>query len=73
MDSGEKVYLKKVGANIKKIRVSKKIKQVDLADLCNIDKQNMYHIESGRHNLTLTSLLKISKALSVTIGEITDI
>jgi len=73
MNSDDKQYLKKIGANIKKLRVTKKIKQVDLANECDFDRQNMFHIEAGRHNLTLLSLRKIAKALGVEVGEITDI
>lgn len=73
MNFADKQYLKKVGSNIKRIRISKKIKQVDLANQCDFDRQNMYHIEAGRHNLTLTSLRKIAIALSVNVGDITDV
>lgn len=73
MNSEEKAYLKKVGANIKKLRLAKKLKQVDVANSCNFDRQNMYHIESGRHNLTLLNLRKIAEALDVEIGDLTDI
>jgi transcriptional regulator with XRE-family HTH domain len=72
MTDEEKLYLKKLGANIKKIRLSKKIKQTELAYNCDFDRQNMYHIETGRHNLTITSLRKIAEALNVRICEIIE-
>jgi transcriptional regulator with XRE-family HTH domain len=71
MNETEIEYLKKVGANIKAIRISKNIKQVELARLCNYDRQNMYSIETGKHNLTLLSLKKIATALSVKIKDLT--
>ena len=60
-------YLKKVGQNIKKIRISKGIKQVDLAYECDFEKQNMQRIEAGKTNFTMKTLLKISKSLDVSV------
>ena len=59
-----------IGKNIKKIRESKKINQAELAALCNYEKSNMSRIESGKTNLTIGTLLTISKALDTTIIEL---
>ena len=67
MDDG--VYLKKVGKNIKKIRISKGITQVDLAYMCDFEKANMNRIESGNNNPTIRTLLKIANALEVDLLE----
>ncbi|MDZ4664804.1 MAG: helix-turn-helix transcriptional regulator [Bacteroidota bacterium] len=58
---------------MKKIRISKKIKQIDLAYKCVFDRQNMYHMEAGRNNLTLLTLRKLAKALEVEIPDLTDL
>ncbi len=68
-----KQYLDKVGKNIKKIRLAKKVKQVDLAYTCNFDKQTLYKIETGKVNLTLKTLLKLASALDVTVIDLIDI
>lgn len=59
-----------IGKNIKKIRECKKINQAELAALCNYEKSNMSRIESGKTNLTIGTLLTISKALDTTIIEL---
>lgn len=58
-------YLKRIGTNIKVIRESKGISQVDLAYICNFEKPNMSRIESGNTNPTIKTLIKIAKALDV--------
>jgi transcriptional regulator with XRE-family HTH domain len=73
MNKEEKEYLKKLGANIKKVRIAKRLKQVELANACNFDRQNMYHIEAGRHNLTIINIRKIAKELGVTVSDLVDI
>lgn len=68
-----KDYLLKVGKNIKKHRLSAKVKQVDLAYACNFDKQTLYRIETGKVNLTLKTLLKLSSALKIPVRELVDV
>jgi DNA-binding Xre family transcriptional regulator len=59
----QKAYQIKIGDNIKQIRISKKISQVELAAKCKFKIPNMSRIESGKNNLTIKSLLTIAKAL----------
>lgn len=63
----DKEYLIKLAVNIKKIRIGRNMKQVDLAYSCGFEKQNMQRIESGKTSPTLKTLLKISEALEVDI------
>lgn len=65
-------YFKKVGQNIKKIRLEKGIKQIDLAYACDFERQNMQRIEAGKTNVTLKTLLLISEALEVDVIELLD-
>ena len=58
-------YLIALGKRIKEIRLQKKISQTEIAYRCGFDKSNYNTIESGKRNVTITSLLKISKALDV--------
>lgn len=61
----DKEYYKRVGERIRKIRKEKNIRQVELALLCDIDKQNMNQIEKVGLNVTLSTLLRITKALNI--------
>lgn len=63
-------YYKKVGKNIRKIRLKKEMKQTELASKCDFERQNMQRIEAGRTNITLKNLLIISEALEVDITEL---
>jgi transcriptional regulator with XRE-family HTH domain len=60
-------YLKRIGENIRAIRLHNKISQVDLAAACNFEKGNMRRIEAGRTNPTVMTLRKIASALDVPI------
>lgn len=60
----------KVGKNIRNLRMSQGLSLQELAYRCNYEKSNMSRIEAGKTNLTLKSLLNISKALSVSICDL---
>ena len=68
----ESEYLISLGNKIKEIRLSKKISQTETAYRCGFDKSNYNTIEAGKRNPTIISLLKISKALDVTILDLLD-
>ncbi len=63
----------KIGKKIRDLRMSKNIAQQDLSALCNFEKANMCRIESGKTNITVGTLLKISQALGVTVSYLTDV
>lgn len=76
MPSMEKVELLRiVGSNIKKIRESKGLTQVDLVGKIEgeIDTTNISRIESGRTNPTVFTLYRIAIALEISIKELLDI
>ncbi len=62
-------FLIYLGDRIKVLRSGKQISQNELAALCNIDKGNMSRIESGKSNITILTLKKLSDALDVDIAE----
>lgn len=72
-DLADAAYLKKLGARIKGIRKEKGMKQVDLAYLCEIEKQNMQRIEAGNTNPTVLLLKKIAKNLEVSLSYLVDV
>jgi transcriptional regulator with XRE-family HTH domain len=55
----------KIGSRIKKIRLEKKLTQVELAMMCSFEKASMSRLESGLTNPTALTLFKISKALDI--------
>jgi len=72
----EKVELLRiVGSNIKKIRESKGLTQVDLVGKIEgeIDTTNISRIEAGRTNPTVFTLYRIAVALEVSVKELLDI
>jgi transcriptional regulator with XRE-family HTH domain len=66
----EKAFLKKIGMNIRELRKSKGLSQVELAHICDFEKANMNRIEAGVTNPTIKTLLKIASALDVDLFEI---
>ncbi len=66
----EQEYIQKLGECIKQLRKKRGISQTDLAYDCDFEKQNMRRIEAGKTNPTIKTLLKISKALKVSITEL---
>ena len=65
--------LKKIGENIRRIRLEKNMKQKELADACDFDRQNMNRIEAGKNNVTYKTLLTIAKALDVSVIDLLNI
>lgn len=63
-------YIKNLGQNIKKIRLEKRMNQVDLALACDFKKPNMQRIEAGNTNPTFKTLLKIANALEVHVSDL---
>jgi len=65
----EQKFLANLGARIKAIRLQKQISQNELATRCEFEKASMSRIESGKTNVTVLTLLKISKALETDMSE----
>lgn len=63
---------KKFGLKIKSIRKSKALSQLDLASLCDVDKTSISRIENGRTNITLKTILLLSKMLEVDLKDLFD-
>lgn len=66
-EHSDKDYLIALGKKIKEIRLLKKLSQTEIAYRCGFDKSNYNTIESGKRNVTICSLLKIAKALDVSL------
>jgi transcriptional regulator with XRE-family HTH domain len=59
-----------IGKQIKSKRKEKKLSQLDLASLCNMERSNLSRIESGKSNLTLQTMVSIATALEVEVREL---
>ena len=58
-------YKKLFGQNLKKVRESKGLSQIDLASLCYMEKSSISRLENGRTNATLTTIIALSSALEI--------
>lgn len=61
---------KKLGENLKKLRLEKKLSQGDLAKKLEVDRAYISNIENGRMNPTLSTLEKIAKALGISSSDL---
>jgi transcriptional regulator with XRE-family HTH domain len=72
MDDQE--FIAGIGKNITKMRKRKKMTQRDLAMLAELEEQSIWRIENGKNNnYTIKTLLKISRALDVTIRDLLNV
>ena len=60
------------GNNLKKIRESKNLSFRKLAQRCDIDYSNLNKIEKGKINISLSTILELSKGLEVEPKELFD-
>ena len=61
---------KKLGDNIKRIRLAKDMTQGDLCRKLEVDRAYMSNIESGKKTPTLSTITNIAKALNVSVDEL---
>lgn len=61
---------KEIGERIKKLRIQKSLSQLDLAKKINVDNQQVCKYEHGKILPAAETLIKLSKALGVTIDYI---
>ena len=61
---------KKLGANIRRIRLEKVLSQADLWRKLGVDRAYMSNLEHGKKNPTLSTIEKIAKALEVKLEEL---
>jgi DNA-binding XRE family transcriptional regulator len=72
MDESD-LFVKKVGAKIKHLRKEHGLSQVALSYDLDLSKQSICNIEAGKKNLTLKTILKISKALGTKPSELLEV
>ena len=69
-DKKEIEFLILLGARIAQIRKERKIKQIELAAYCEIERQNLRRIEAGLTNPTALTLRKIAEGIGVPPSEL---
>lgn len=62
----------KLGQNLKRIRTEKGISQNKIARTLGIDRAFISNIENGKTNPTLATIVKLAKAIGVSIGELME-
>lgn len=68
--SGMPQISKKLGQNIKRIRLRHKMTQRDICRRLNMDRSYMSAIESGKKNITIAKLEELANALDVSVDEL---
>jgi len=61
---------KKLGENLRRLRLKKDMSQGDLATALSVDRAYISNIENGRMNPTLSTLEKIANALGISSSEL---
>ena len=61
---------KKIGANVKRLRMSKGITIRGLGAMCNLDYANLSRFENGWQDIRITTLNDIAEKLEVDIKEL---
>jgi len=61
---------KKLGENLRKLRLKMNLSQGDLAKALDVDRAYISNIENGRMNPTLSTLEKIAEVLGISSSEL---
>jgi len=59
-----------IGIRIKNVRLSQKLTQEGLAEICGISPQHVSHIENGGTKLSLPCLIAVCNALKITPNDV---
>lgn len=69
MKDSIKIFNKKIGERVSKLRKDRGLSQEDLAIMCNKQKQNISRLETGSINPSLFYLYELSMVLNVKISD----
>lgn len=61
---------KKLGDNIRRIRLEKGLTQIELSKKLKVDRSYVSNVEQGKKNPTLTTIEKIANVLGVSTDEL---
>jgi transcriptional regulator with XRE-family HTH domain len=65
-------YIDAFGANLKRIRAAKKLSRETLAAYAGVEVMQIYRIETGKINTTISTLLSLATALEVPPKKLLD-
>ncbi len=65
-------YINSFGANVKKLRLARKYSRETLAAYAGIETMQVYRIETGKVNTTISTILHLAKALEVSPKKLLD-
>lgn len=65
-------YIKAFGEHVKRIRLQKDLSREDIAAHSGIEVMQLYRIETGKINTTISTVLALSKALGVPPKKLMD-
>ena len=65
-------YIDAFGANLKKLRLGKKLSRETLAAHAGIETMQIYRIETGKINTTISTVLALAKALDTIPKKLLD-
>lgn len=63
LDQTQAAQLKRLGANVRRERMSQRMTQEKLAETVGLNPRTIQKIEAGKVNILVTTLLRIRKAL----------
>jgi len=66
------IILKSFGTRVRDLRTSKRISQERLAELADLHRTYIGSIERGERNLSLCNIVKIARALDISVKELFD-
>ena len=69
-NQGKQLTLVSFGQRIKELRLGRSISQEELADVAGVHRTYIGMIERGEKNITLLTMLKLAKALDVTLCDL---
>jgi len=72
LEDSDNILIKALGKRISILRKERALTQLQLSDLAEMEESALRRIELGGTNPTLKTLLKISRALKISLQELLD-
>lgn len=69
MKESDQIRLKKIGERLQELRLQKNLTQKELAFMVDVEISQITRIERGIINTSVLSLMRITDALEISIGE----